>query len=54
MTNRVAYITGGSRGIGAGIARALAKDGYDIAISYVRNAHAAEETLDAVRALGRR
>lgn len=37
-----------------GIARALAKDGYDIAISYVRNAHAAEETLDAVRALGRR
>ncbi|QBL93033.1 Cyclic-di-GMP-binding biofilm dispersal mediator protein [Komagataeibacter saccharivorans] len=54
MTQRVAYITGGSRGIGASIATALAKDGYDIAISYVRNEHAAEETVAAVRALGRR
>ena len=54
MTQRVAYITGGSRGIGAAIARTLAKDGFDIAISYARNEHAAEKTLDEVRALGRR
>ena len=54
MTQRVAYITGGSRGIGAAIAKNLAKDGYDIAISYARNEQAAEKTLDDVRALGRR
>ncbi|MBL7233658.1 SDR family NAD(P)-dependent oxidoreductase [Komagataeibacter oboediens] len=54
MTQRVAYITGGSRGIGAGIAKSLAKDGYDIAISYARNEQAAQKTVDEVRALGRR
>ncbi|AZV38108.1 oxidoreductase [Komagataeibacter xylinus] len=54
MTQRVAYITGGSRGIGAGIAKALAKDGYDIAISYARNEKAAEETVAEIRAMGRR
>ncbi|ATU74262.1 SDR family NAD(P)-dependent oxidoreductase [Komagataeibacter rhaeticus] len=54
MTQRVAYITGGSRGIGAAIAKTLAKDGFDIAISYARNEKAAEQTLEAVRALGRR
>jgi 3-oxoacyl-[acyl-carrier protein] reductase len=35
LTGKVALVTGGSRGIGAGIARALADDGADIAISYV-------------------
>ncbi|WEQ51926.1 SDR family oxidoreductase [Komagataeibacter oboediens] len=54
MTQRVAYITGGSRGIGAAIAKSLAKDGYDIAISYARNEQAAQKTVDEVRALGRR
>ncbi|MBV1822915.1 SDR family oxidoreductase [Komagataeibacter oboediens] len=54
MTQRVAYITGGSRGIGATIAKSLAKDGYDIAISYARNEQAAQKTVDEVRALGRR
>ncbi|MBV0887345.1 SDR family oxidoreductase [Komagataeibacter oboediens] len=54
MTQRVAYITGGSRGIGGAIAKSLAKDGYDIAISYARNEQAAQKTVDEVRALGRR
>jgi 3-oxoacyl-[acyl-carrier protein] reductase len=35
LTGKVALVTGGSRGIGAGIARSLADEGADIAISYV-------------------
>ncbi len=54
MSSRVAIITGGSRGIGAAIAQALAKDGYDIAISYSSSAGAAEDVAQKVRALGRK
>lgn len=54
MTQRVALITGGSRGIGAGIAAALAKDGFDIALTYARNAEAADATAAKVRAQGRK
>lgn len=43
MSNRVAIVTGGSRSIGAAIAEALAKDGYDIAISYSSSSGAAEK-----------
>ncbi|MFT8721594.1 MAG: SDR family oxidoreductase [Acetobacter malorum] len=54
MTQRVALVTGGSRGIGAAIAEALAKDGFDIALTYSRNADAAEAAAAKVRALGRK
>jgi len=44
-----ALITGGSRGIGLGIAEALAKQGYNLAINGVRNEDDAREQLDVLR-----
>ena len=44
MKNRVAIITGGSRGIGRAIAVALAESGANVVINYAGNQKAAEET----------
>ena len=49
-----AFITGGSRNIGQGIAITLAKHGYDIAVTYAEGKEGAEETKSQVEALGRR
>ena len=49
---KVALITGGSRGIGLGIARSLAQAGFDLAINGVRNEEDAQDALDELRALG--
>jgi 3-oxoacyl-[acyl-carrier protein] reductase len=46
-----ALITGGSRGIGLGIAEALGKQGYSLAINGVRNEDEAREQLDSLRKL---
>ncbi len=52
ITGRHALVTGGSRGIGRGIALTLADQGVHVAINYVRNEAAAKGTLEQVRARG--
>ena len=54
LTGRVALVTGGSRGLGAEIVRALAREGADVALTYVNNPESAEAVVGEVRALGRR
>ena len=51
---RTVLITGASRGIGAATARLAARQGWDVAVNYVRDAAAAEQVAEAVRACGRR
>src|SRR5690606_26088004 len=49
---KIALITGGSRGIGLGIAKALAQAGFDLAINGVRNEEDAQGALEELRQLG--
>ncbi|MBM3127696.1 MAG: SDR family oxidoreductase [Chloroflexi bacterium] len=42
---KIAIVTGSSRGIGRGIAQRLAQDGYTIVVNYLRDAGAAQETV---------
>ena len=52
LTGKVALVTGGSRGIGAGIARALAENGADVGISYVASADKANAVVAELQAKG--
>ncbi|MFD5860022.1 SDR family oxidoreductase [Streptomyces chartreusis] len=54
LHGKVALVTGGSRGIGAATALRLAREGADVAVTYVHGKEAAEEVVRAVEALGRR
>jgi 3-oxoacyl-[acyl-carrier protein] reductase len=52
LTGKVALVTGGSRGIWAAIARALADDGADVAISYSASADKAKAVVNDLLAKG--
>jgi NAD(P)-dependent dehydrogenase (short-subunit alcohol dehydrogenase family) len=51
---KIALITGASRGIGAASALAAARLGFNIALNYANNQRAAQEVAEQVRALGRK
>ena len=54
LTGKRALVTGGSRGIGAGLASALAEQGADVAITYEHSADRAAGIVQAIQEKGRR
>lgn len=54
LNGKVALVTGGSRGIGAATAVRLAREGADVALTYVDGKEAASDVVRRVEALGRR
>jgi 3-oxoacyl-[acyl-carrier protein] reductase len=54
LEGRKALVTGGSRGIGRGIALSFAAEGADVAIGYRREREAAEQVVKEIEARGRR
>ncbi len=52
MSEKLALITGASRGIGKACAMELAKAGYDIAVNFAGNVEAANKTVEELKAFG--
>jgi len=54
MANKVAVVTGSSRGIGKQIAITLSENGYDVVVNYYNDKACAEEVCERVRRSGRK
>jgi 3-oxoacyl-[acyl-carrier protein] reductase len=52
FAGKVAFVTGGSRGIGAAIAKRLARDGASVAITYTSGQQKADEVVRSIEAAG--
>src|SRR3954470_20842266 len=52
LKGKVAIVTGSSRGIGAAIAKRLARDGARVIVNYARRADAAEQVVREIKSSG--